>query len=397
MDIRSLFLLSYFMAVALLMAWLTRLILGFYHWSRKAGLFRLLAGQRMSMKPLSQHLPWNNILLALSGAIFGWVVISWVGAWFVREWLLLILPALAILSNELLLSKRDVSLLAVFALIAGLRDQREAGLDFFERLARVVDGLPAGGVQMAARDALQRRRSGMSVDQSCQALNGLHLILDELVFTLRLTCWQASPALDLALEHLVQRAGRQWDRLSRWMVSREQIQPFLQFSQMAILVMLLYLVVEGIPALTIAWPSYDVIAWIGLGCILVAGVLYMAHNRVWLRRVVVSALLVASLVPLWQYASLPRLFNLQLHSATNITERIPAKQGGWEAIQAPTANPTILDTVSENKVQTNTPLPLPSATPAYQRIVDFRSQPSDISSQDQEEDKSWAIPCCQPR
>lgn len=395
MDIRSLYLLSYFMAVALLMAWLTRLILGFYHWSRKAGLFRLLAGQRMSMKLLSQHLPWNNILLALSGAIFGWVVISWVGAWFVREWLLLILPALAILSNELLLSKRDVSLLAVFALIAGLRDQREAGLDFFERLARVVDGLPPGDVQMAAREALQRRRSGMSVDQSCQALNGLHLILDELVFTLRLTGWQANSALDLALEHLVQRAGRQWDRLSRWMVFREQIQPFLQFSQMVILAALLYLVVESIPAFTLAWPSYDVIAWIGLGCILIAGVLYAAHKRAWLRRLVGSALLIASLLPLWQYASLPRLFELKLHLATHISQRVSDKRAGWEAVQAPTTNPKFLDTIPEN--QGNKPLPLSTATPANQRTVDFRSQPASISSQNHQEDHSWAIPCCHPR
>jgi hypothetical protein len=73
-----------------------------------------------------------------------------------------------------------------------------------------------------------------------------------------------------------------------------------------------------------------------------------------------SALLVASLVPLWQYASLPRLFELQLHSATHITERIPAKQGGWEADQAPTANPDILD--CSRKPGSRRSLPLPTAT-----------------------------------
>lgn len=395
MDIRLLYLLSYFMAVALLMAWLARLILVFYHWSRKAGLFRLLAGQRMSMKPLGQHLPWNNILLALSGAIFGWVVISWAGSWFVREWLLLVLPALAILCNELQLTKKDISLLAVSALIADLRDQREAGQDFFERLIKVVDGLPPGEIQSACRESIQRRRSGFTVDRSCQALSGSHPILNELVFTLRLTGWQASPAFDLALERLIQRAGKQWDRLSRWMVFREQVQPILLFSQMAILAALLYLVVEGIPAFTLAWPSYDVIAWIGLGCILVAGILYMAHNRAWLRRLVVSVLLITSLVPLWQYASLPRLFELQLHSATHITERVSDKLAGWEAIQASTSNPKFLDAVPENL--DNKPLPLPTATPAYQSMVDFRSRPASIPSHNYVEDHSWAIPCCQPR
>lgn len=395
MEIRPLYLFSYFIAVAFVMAWLARLGLNFYHWSRRAGINRLLAGQRISLKPFRDNLPWSYILLAVSGLLFGWVAISWIGAWFVREWLLLILPTLAILCNELQLTKKDISVLAAFTLIAGLRDQREVGQDFFERLTKVVDGLTPGEIQSACRESIQRRRSGLPVDRSCQVLSRLHPILDELVFTLRLTGWQASPAFDLALERLAQRAGRQWDRISRWMVFREQIKPFLHFSQMAILAALLYLIVKGIPAFTFAWPSYEVIAWIGLGCILAAGILYAAHQRTWLRRLVVSALLVASLVPLWQYASRPRLFELQLHSATHITQRVLAKQAGWEAIQAPTANPKILVTVSEE--QDNTPVPLPTATPAFQSATDFRSGPTSISSQDYAEDHSWVIPCCQPR
>jgi hypothetical protein len=213
-----------------------------------------------------------------------------------------------------------------------------------------------------------------------------------------LTAWQASPAFDMALGRLAQRAGKKWDRISRWMVFREQAQPFLQFSQMGILAALLYLVVEGIPAFTIAWPSYEVIVWIGLGCILIAGVLYAVHTRAWLRRLVVSALLITSLVPLWQYASLPRLFELQLNSATHITQSISDKQAGWEAVQELTAKPKNLDTVQGNQVLDNTPLPLLTATPAYQIAVDFRSQPVSVSSQNYKEVHLWAIPCCcQPR
>jgi hypothetical protein len=397
MEIRSLYLLSYFVALAFLMASVARLGLDFYHWSRKAGLYRLLGGQRISLKPLRDNLPWNNLLLSVSGLLFGCVVTSWIEAWFVREWLLLILPALAIFCNELLLTKKDISLLAVFTLIAGMRDQRKTGQDFIERLIKVMDGLPPGEIQAVCRESIQRRRSGLPVDRSCQALSGLHPILNELVFTLRLTGWQASPAFDLALERLAQRAGKKWDRISRWMVFREQIQPFLQFSQMAIMAALLYLVVEGVPAFTLAWPSYDVIAWIGLGCMLAAGILYAAHQRTWLRRLVVSAFLIASLVPLWQYASLPRLFELQLHSTTHTTQRVSDKSAGWEAAQTLTANPKILDTVPENQVQDNTPFPLPTATTAYQRKVDFRAQPESITSHNYAEDQLWAIPCCQPR
>ncbi len=396
MEIHPLHLLSYFFAIAFVMAWLARLGLDFYYWSRKAGLYRLLAGQRISLKPVRDSLPWSDFLVSVSGLLFGWVVISWIEAWFVREWLLLILPALAIFFNELQLTKKDISLLAVYALIAGLYDQREAGQDFFERLTKVVDELPPGEIQTACRESIQRRRSGLPVDRSCQALSGLHPILDELVFTLRLTAWQASPAFDLALERLTQRAGRQWDHISRWMVFREQIQPFLKFCQMAILAALIYLVVAGIPAITLAWPSYEVIAWIGLGCVLAAGLLYVAHNCVWLRRVVVSALLVASLVPLWQYASLPRLFELQLHSTTHITQRVSDKLAGWGTIHTPTANLKFLSTVQENQVLDNAPMPLPTATPTFQSTDDFRSQLTSVSSQDYAE-QLWTIPCCQPR
>lgn len=395
MEIRSLYMLSYFLAPAFLIAWLARLGFNFYHWSRKAGLYRLLAGQRISLKPLRDNLPWNNLLLSISGLLFGWVVTSWIEAWFVREWLLLILPALAILYIELQLTKKDISLLAVYALCAGLHDQRETSQDFFERLIKVVDGMPPGEIQAACRESIQRRRSGLPVDRSCGALSRLHPILGELVFTLRLTGWQASPAFDLALERLAQRAGKKWDRISRWVVFREQAQPCLQFSLMAILAALLYLVVEGVPAFTLAWPSYDVIAWIGLGCILAAGMLYAAHQRAWLLRLVGSALLIASLLPLWQYASLPRLFELKLHSATHISQRVSDKLAGWEAVQAPTTNSKFLDTNPEN--QGNKPLPLSTATPANQRTVDFRSQPASISSQNHQEDHSWVIPCCQPR
>jgi len=397
MEIRSLYLISYFIIIAFVMAWLIRLGLAFYYWSRKAGFYRLLAGQRLSLKPLKQNLPWNNFLLAISGLVFGWVVISWAGDWFVREWLLLILSGLAILSNELRLSKKDVQLLAVMALIAGLHDQREVGLDVFERLARIVDGLPPGEVQKAAREALQRRRSGFAVEQSCQTLSGLNPFLDELVFTLGLTSWQASPAFDLSLERLVQRAGKQWDRISRWMVFREQIQPFSWFSQMAILAALLYLIVEDIPAFTLAWSSYAVIGWIGLGCILLAGILFAAQNRAWLRRLVGSGLLVASVVPLWQYASLPRLFELQLNSVTHISEQVSYKKADWERIQVSDTDSKFPNPIPEYQATNNAVFTLPTATPAFQTMVDVRSQIPSLPSPNQEEDHPWAIPCCQPR
>lgn len=397
MEIRPLYLLSFFLAVANVMAWLARLSLAFYHWARRVGLSRLLVGQRISLNPFRQNLPWNGILLAVSGAVFGWVVISWAGAWFVREWLLLILPGLGILSNELRLSKKDFYLLAVMALIAGLHDQRDVGLDVFERLASVVDGLPPGEVQKAAREVLQRRRSGLTVEQCCQALNGLHPLFDELVFTLRLAGWQASPAFDLALERLGQRAGKQWDRVSRSMVFRDQIQPLLQFGQAAILAALAALVIADIPAFTHIWPSYIVLGWIGLECILTAGVLYVAGSRAWLRRLLGAALIIASLLPLWQYGSLPRLFDLQFHSATRLSEGASNKWVEWQPARVTGIDPTNSNTALETQTDNKPSSTRPTTTPTSPTKEEVRSQPPPSPSQNQELNKSWSIPCCQSR
>jgi hypothetical protein len=225
----------------------------------------------------------------------------------------------------------------------------------------------------------------------------LQPFLDELVFTLRLTDWQASPAFDIGLERLIRRAGKQWDRVSRSMVFREQILPFPLFGQAAILAALAALVIEDIPAFTLTWPSYAVIGWIGLGWLLAAGVLYAAHNCAWLQRFVGAGLLIASLVPLWQFASLPRLFELQLHSVTHLSEVVANKRVEPEPVRATDVDPTISNSALENQVENNTSYTRPTATPTLPTIVEVRSQPPSFPSQSQEVDKTWLIPCCQPR
>ena len=266
-------------------------------------------------------------------------------------------------------------MLAVIALIAGLYDQREIGPDVFERLARIVDGLPPGEVQKAAREALQRRRSGLAIEQSWQALNRMHPYMKELVFTLRLTGWQASLGFDLALERLMQRAGKQWDRLSRSMVFREQIRPFIQFGLAAILAALIYLVIGDIPAFTIAWPSYAVVGWIGLGCGLAAALLYWAQSRAWLRRFLGTGLLLASLIPAWQYASLPRLFELRLDPVTHLSGSISNERVEWNPVPPIVLGPVSSNTAQETLVENTPPPAPPTPTPTLSATIEVRSQP----------------------
>lgn len=397
MEFRPLYLISYFASAAFLLEWLVRLAVAFYWWLKRVGFRRFFSGHRIALRRPGQNSPWSNILLAVSGAVFGTVVISWAGGWFVSEWLLLILPGLAILSHELLLTKKDLDMLAVLALLAGLYDQREIGPDPFERLVKVVDGLPVGDVQKAAREALQRRRSGQSVEQCCQAFSGLHPLLDELVFTLRLAGWQASPAFDLTLERLTRRVTRQWDRVSRSMVFREQIQPLLSFSQTALLAALASLVIADIPVLTVAWPSYAVIGWVGFACLLVAGVLYAAGSRPWLRRVFGVALMLTSLLPLWQSASLPGLYELQLLSVTYSSAADPNEQVGGQT----TRKSGLEEANTYPSLQTQAVLkpssPLSTTIPTTPQPIEDRPQPPATLSQSQEVEPAWLLPCCQPR
>lgn len=57
MEIHTIYLFSYFVAVVFLIAWLARLILGFYHWSQKASLGQGFKGQRMPMNPFNKKYP----------------------------------------------------------------------------------------------------------------------------------------------------------------------------------------------------------------------------------------------------------------------------------------------------------------------------------------------------
>ena len=397
MDIRPFYLFSYFVAIACLIAWLVHLGVAIYRWSQKAGLGRLLSGQKQSLRKLGQYLPWNKILLFMAGGVFGWSITLQIETWFVREWLLLTLTGLAILSNELCLSTKDVSLLDVMALIAGISEQRGVGTDVYERLARVVDGLPPGDVQKAAREVLLRRRSGMTVEQSLQPLSGMHPILNELIFTLHLTGGHALPAFDVAMERLCLRAGRQWDRVSRTMIFRQQIQPLLLFGQAAILTGLLDLVLGDMPAFTLAWPSYALLGWVSLGCIFAAGVLYAGHHHVWLRRFIGVGLLTASVFPLWQYASLPRLFELQLQPITHFKEGAFGKraveiQEEWAPMDPPIAN-----AASENLLEPTSSFMQPTVMPTVSTSGGERPQLLSIPSQSQEEEKTWLLPCCLSR
>jgi hypothetical protein len=330
MDIHPLHLISYLVAVAYLVAWLVYGMRRFSGWVRKAGFIRNLVGKKCSLNPPAQNLPWKDILLAVCGMCLGWALTSWIGALFVKDWLLLFLCGFGVLSQELRPSKRELNLLPVMALIAGLHDQHKEGMDLFDRLSVVVDGLPPGEVQKAVREALQRRRSGFTIEQCCGVLKGLSPFLDELIYTLRLSVWQTVPAFDLALERLRERAGRQWDRTSKALLFKEKVRPLQQFCWSLILGALTFLVIDGRLPFMLVWPSFAVIGCIGLGCVVAAGLLTVGLTQPWLNRILGTAILAASLLPLLLFASPPRLAEIQVHRVMHISQNASANEHPWE-------------------------------------------------------------------
>lgn len=69
--------------------------------------------------------------------------------------------------------------------------------------------------------------------------------LDELILTLGRLNWRTGPALTIVLGRLLQRAGRKWDRASRFMLLKEQARPYVRFGRAAKIAALFILSVSG--------------------------------------------------------------------------------------------------------------------------------------------------------
>ena len=181
------------------------------------------------------------------------------------------------------------------------------------------------------------------------------------------------------------------------MAFREQIQPLLQFGQSAILAALIDLVIEDLPAFTFAWPSYAIIFWIGLGLLLAALVLYAAYHRAWLRWFLGVGLLIASMIPFWQHANLPRLFELQVNSVSHLSSTVSSHT--VDRVPEPTTVPVPSISISfkEEQLVNAASILQPTATPSLPTFIGGRLEPTPFPLQNREKEKSWKTPCCQPR
>ncbi|GIV63607.1 MAG: hypothetical protein KatS3mg045_0946 [Bellilinea sp.] len=185
MELRLMPLISYFTAAAYLAAWLFHQSWALVGQLRAWIFHRKAAGRVLSLSALRETNDRFGILLNILAAAIGIFIANWAANWISREWLILVLVAAVVLSEEFRPSRKAMNLLAVTVLMDRVCVYTETGSDLFEVLSKAVQDLPEGEVQHALREALHRRRSGLAAQECLALLRGIDPHLDEFVLTLK--------------------------------------------------------------------------------------------------------------------------------------------------------------------------------------------------------------------
>lgn len=293
MALRLFPLLAYLAAVAYLISWLIRqggaIFLRVRAWRLQR---RVLYSMRAWIKPSES----KDGLFYLAGALLGGVTVFWLVQVFIREWLLVIVVGLAILSEEMRISSKEIRLLEVMVFFNRLATHIEGTHDLFEALAKVVQELPEGSGRKAVREAILRRRSGESFEGSLKAMRGMDPLMDELILTVQLSGWQSGPGLNIVLNQLLVRAGRRWDRASRRQSIKDRCRAYVQFSRGAFVAALSVILFSTSSALNLVMPDRVAIGLAFLALFGLGFVFYFFLARQWLRRsLAVSIFIVATI------------------------------------------------------------------------------------------------------
>jgi hypothetical protein len=320
MELRLLPLISYFIAAAYLAAWLFHQSWAIVAQLRAWIFHRKAAGRVLSLSALRETNDRFGILLKILAAAIGIFIANEAMTWISREWLILLLVAVVVLSEEFRPSRKGMDLLAVTVLMDRLRAYIESGSDLFEVLSKAVLDLPEGEVQQALRESLHRRRSGLVAQECLAMLRGIDTHLDEFVLTLKHSNLQTGPALAQVADRLHQRAGRRWDRVSQFMLTKYNVWPYLRIIRVAIVAAIIVLSSHGISLHFTAWPSHVTILWLGLGLITTGLLLYFTITSSWPRRVLVASLLMLALSPILNRIGIHSPWWLQIQTITHIPE-----------------------------------------------------------------------------
>ena len=368
MELRLLPLISYFTAAAYLAAWLFHQSWALVTQLRAWVFHRKAAGRVLSLSALRETDDRFGTLLKILAAAIGIFIANRAVTWISREWLILVLAAAAVLSEEFRPSRNIMNLLAVTVLMDRVRAYTELDSDLFEVLSRAVQELPEGEVQQALREALHRRRSGLAAQECLALLSGIDPHLDEFVLTLKHINLQTGLTLAQVADRLHQRAGRRWDHASRFMLTKEHVWPYLRIVRAAIVAAVIVLSYNGVSLHFTAWPSHITVVWLGLGLIAAGLLLYFTLTSNWPRRVLAVFLLLLALFPFLNRIGIQSPWWIQIHTVTHVSENrtdsrssagSPAsqEQAQFEFLSLP-----VSVRLSEGDLE---PASLPSLTPSF--------------------------------
>ena len=365
MELRLLPLISYLAATTYLMAWTIRQSWRLQLKIRAWWFQRQAAGRILSLRASVKSNNWSGVLLTFAEAIFGMLAAPWVVSWISREWLLLVLVALAILSEELRPSHSEMNLLAVVVLMDRVRVYSGSEGELFEMLAKALHELPDGEVQQELREALQRRRSGLAAEGCLAILRGINPYFDELILTVRHLNWQTGPALIQVADRLHQRAARRWDRASRFMLLKDRTWPYLSFIKIVVVGSIIVLSIQGVATRFTAWPGRITVLLCGLAWIAAGLFLYLVISSEWLRRILVLALLLLAFIPAMNTINIQSPWWIQIHTITDVSDNLSDSKFGnssdlsQELAQTRFQNSIALESSGLNN-QPPTHLPIPT-------------------------------------
>jgi hypothetical protein len=275
-----------------------------------------------SLKAWSKFSEGHDILIYLLGALLGGLVTFWLVQVFIQEWLLVIFAVLAVLSEELRVSPKETQLLEVMIFFDRLGTRIKEDQDLFEVLTKVIQELPEGNVQKGVREAVLRRRSGTSFENSLKVMRGIDSFLDEFVLTLKLSGWRNGPGLSLILNRLLIRAGRKWDRNSRLLLIKDKNRTCFRFGRASLVTGLWVILISNSSALALVMAGRAVIIWSGLALLCSGLVFYLIVSTQWLRRFLAVTIFIIAFVSYANSLDVPIPSWIQVETISHRSDRV---------------------------------------------------------------------------
>jgi hypothetical protein len=366
-------LVAYLAAAAYLICWLLSQSRAIY---QRVRAWRLQRRMVFSLKAWSKVGESYEILIYMAGALLGGLVTFWVVQVFIQEWLLVIFVVLALLSEEMRVSPKEKQLLEVMVFFDRLAKHIVDNQDLFEVLTKVIQELPEGNVQKGVREAILRRRSGTSFENSLKVMRRIDSFLDEFVLTLQLSGWGNGPGLGLILNRLLIRAGRKWDRNSRLLLIKDKNRTCFRFGRASLVTGLWVILISNSPALALVMVSRTIIVWSGLALLCSGLVFYFIVFTHWLRRLLAVSIFIIAFVSFANSLVVPIPSWLQVETISHRSDRagdtsmvIPqistVHQKLTASFQRPAAlnNQPVAEATTPTSITTPTVLPTMTVTP----------------------------------